>query len=67
MTTTVEVVDGNRTYMFRGRLAAMVRWLAANAKRVSEPQKIQLAFDCAGSSVSAELKEREQVDPAFSS
>jgi hypothetical protein len=43
-----------------------MRWLVANAERVTRPQKIQLTFDCAGSSVSAEVKERERVEPGHS-
>jgi len=61
----VQVLDGDRRYELRGRVAGIVRWLAENEGRLTQPGKVQLVFDCAGSSVSAEVRERERVDPAF--
>lgn len=62
----VLVQDGQQRYQLTGRVAAMVRWLAARAERLMVPEKIAVTFDCAGSRVSAEVKEREKVDSAFS-
>ena len=57
-------IDGKRIEI-DGRVATLVRWLVARRGKVTAPDKIQIAFNCAGSSVSAEVKERERVDPAL--
>lgn len=61
----IQVVDGKRIYHLEGRVAVMVRWLALRAEKVKGPQKVQVVFDCAGSKVFAEVKEREAVDAAL--
>ena len=61
----MQVLDGDRRYELRGRVAGIVRWLAENEGRLTQPRRVQVTFDCAGSSVSAEVKQREQVDAAF--
>jgi len=62
----LRLVDDSTEVTVTGRVAMIMRWLVANAERVTRPQKIQLTFDCAGSSVSAEVKERERVEPGHS-
>ena len=47
-----------------GRVERLVRWLEANAERISRPEKVQVTFDCAGSTVHATVKVSESVDPA---
>jgi hypothetical protein len=60
----LRLVDDSSETVMTGRVATIMRWLAANVERVTLPQKIQITFDCAGASVSAEVKERERVkDP----
>lgn len=61
------VTEGRERYEFDSgsRVALMVRWLATQAARLSA-SKLSVTFDCAGSSVSAELRERERLDPDFS-
>jgi len=61
----VIVLDGEQRIELSSRVAAMVRWLAEQTERVSVPDKIAVTFDCAGSKVSAEVREREPVDTAF--
>jgi len=62
---SLSVLDGDREYCVRGRIALIVRWLVARAERLMIPDRLAVTFDCAGSSVSAEVKEREAVDAAF--
>jgi len=61
----VMVQEGKRSHKLEGRLAMMVTWLVRRAERVTAPDNIQVTFNCAGSRVSAEVKERESVDAAF--
>jgi hypothetical protein len=58
------VIDGKRIEVDK-RVATMVRWLLMRRERVAAPERVRIAFDCAGSTVSAEVKERERVDPAL--
>lgn len=58
------VQDGSCRYELNGRVALMVRWLAVRAERLGAINKVAVTFDCAGSRVSAEVKEREAVDAA---
>jgi hypothetical protein len=58
------VIDGKRIEVGE-RVFTMVRWLILRRERVAAPEKVRIAFDCAGSTVSAEVKERERVDPAL--
>lgn len=59
------VENDGRRYELRGRVAQMVHWLSTRADRLMESPKISITFDCAGQTVSAEIKERERVDPAL--
>jgi hypothetical protein len=64
--TIVIIEDGKQTTL-TGRVAAMVRWLLKNAERLASNDKIQVTFDCAGSTVLAETRKREPISdaPAF--
>jgi len=57
----VQVQDGRRKYELTGRVETMVRWLARNEARITGASKLQVTFDCAGKTVSAEVRERERV------
>lgn len=57
----IQMQDGSRDVELNGRVAVMVRWLAANAQRITRPDKVQVVFDCAGTTVSAAVTERERV------
>ena len=60
------ILDGDKQGItVDGRIAAIVRWLISRRHKVEAPNRVQLTFDCAGQSVSAETREREQVDWAF--
>jgi len=43
------------------RVARMVAWLMSNADQVCAPKKVQVSFDCAGSSILAEVRRQEDV------
>jgi len=43
----------------------MVLWVLTQAERLVALDRVQVTFDCAGSTVSAEVRERERVDPAL--
>jgi len=58
----VQVRDGRQTYELKGRVETMVRWLARNEARITGPAKLQVTFDCAGKTVSAEVKRRERIE-----
>ena len=60
----MQVQDGRRSYELRGRVEALVRWVVQNEERITRPTKVQVTFDCAGKTVSAEVRERERVTPA---
>ncbi len=47
------------------RVMAMIQWLLLRHDRVTQAERLQLTFDCAGGRVSAEVKERETLDPAL--
>ena len=44
-----------------GRLETIIAWLLENQHRLSS-DRLQIVFDCAGRSVSVEIKERYRVD-----
>jgi hypothetical protein len=58
------MIDGKKVEVGE-RVSTMVRWLILRRERVAAPEKVRIAFDCAGSAVSAEVKERERVNPAL--
>jgi len=60
----IQMQDGSRDIEVTGRVAVLVRWLAANVGRVTRPDRVQVTFDCAGSTVHATVKESEPVEPA---
>ncbi len=43
------------------RLVKIAQWLQGNAERIARPEKVQLTFDCAGSKVIVEVKERVEA------
>jgi len=57
----LQVIDGGTVYDVDGRLAVIVRWLMEVGRRVVTSGKVQVTFDCGGSSVSVEVKERHQL------
>lgn len=42
-------------------MAMIVRWLLQAGVQVVMPEKVQVTFDCAGSNVSVEVRQREQL------
>lgn len=53
----VTVVDGEQEYRFDGRVARMIVWLAVQAERIANPDKLEIVFNCAGKRVRTELRE----------
>lgn len=47
------------------RVIKMIRWLLLRHDRIAVSDRLQITFDCAGSTVSAEVRERELVDAAI--
>jgi hypothetical protein len=65
VSVNVQVNGQPHQVQVRGRVALIVRWLIARRDKLNASEKMRVVFDCAGSSVRAEVREREQVDPAL--
>jgi hypothetical protein len=44
----VEVNIDGRTIIVRGRAAAMIQYLSAEAERINDPERLRLEFNCSG-------------------
>jgi len=58
------VIEQDLLRRLSARTLAIVRWLIANEALVTEPAKVQVTFDCAGGTMSVEIKRREKVTSA---
>jgi len=59
------ILTDDKQITIDGRIAAIVRWLLKQRRRIEALDKMEMTFYCAGPKVSAEMVEREQLDAAL--
>lgn len=61
----IRVLDGqSKEYQVGLRVWKMIRYLLECRHDITRPKKVAITFDCAGESVSVEIKERQKLDEA---